>query len=190
MNEALLTAWRIWDFIYYYCTRLVYVDKKNDNIFRVVVKKYWGEPLKAGDEVVIKPGDYYVKLHIHNCQLAMHLFGVKDEMGLGLRALKEIRKSLPALAQYVAELPHEQEIKGVVGTTILHRGARPLGFHVQDIALPLLRWYKTAFFKVILVLCHPEGLKRLRHKGDQLVAKRVFMSKTELLNRYLVKGNE
>lgn len=42
---GLLTAWRLWDRIYYRLTRLKYVDKENRNLFRVVVKRYRGEPL-------------------------------------------------------------------------------------------------------------------------------------------------
>lgn len=185
MNEALLTVWQLWDIIYYRCTRLVYVDKRNDNIFRVVIKRYWGAPLKVEEQDVISTGDYYVKLHIHNCQLARRLRGTKSDMRLGLVALNEIRKSLPALARYITEHPDTDKIEGIVGTTILYRGARRLGFHVQDIESPLYRGFKTVFFKFILCMCHPSGLDRIRNQTDKLAAKRVFMSKDELLSRYL-----
>lgn len=185
MNGALLTTWRLWDKIYYRCTRLCYVDQQNKNIFRVVIKKYGGKPLRSEQEVVISPGDYYVKLHFHNCQLAHRLAGMTGEMRLGLAALKEVKTSLPALAKFVAEHPNADKITGIVGTTILYRGAQPLGFFVRDIDSPLVRWYKTFFFKLILSLCHPEGVARIYRKSDKLVAKRVFMSKRDLLERYL-----
>lgn len=184
MHGAILTAWRLWDIIYYHCTRLVYVDKPNDNIFRVVTKRYWGNTLRAGSQDVISAGDYYVKLHIHNYQLARRLKGLEGEMRLGLSALKAVRNSLPALARYVAEHPERDNIRGIVGTTILYRGAVPLGFHIQDIESPVFCWFKTAFFKLILFICHPNGLRRVRYKTEKLVAKRVFMSKEELLERY------
>lgn len=185
MNGALLTAWHLWDTIYYSFSRLVYVDKQNHNIFRVVTKRYAGDTLRAGSQDVISTGDYYVKLHIHNYQLARCLRGLRGEMQLGLSALKEVRNSLPALARYVSEHPEADNIAGIVGTTFLYRGAEPLGFHIQDIDSPVFCWFKTAFFKLILSLCHPNGLKRVRYKADKLVAKRVFMSKKELLERYL-----
>lgn len=185
MNAGLLTAWRIWDTIYYHCTRLVYVDKRNHNIFRVVVKKYRGSAFKSGGQSIISYGDYYVKLHIHNCQLAVRLRGANNDMRLGLIALKEVRNSLPALAAFINNHPQATLIKGVVGTTILYRGAKPLGFHIQEIDSRLFRSFKTLFFKFILSLSHPNGFRRLRTKSDQLVAKRVFMSKEALLERYL-----
>lgn len=185
MNGALLMVWRVWDLIYYWCTRLVYVDRRSQNIFRVVTKKYWGRPLRVNGHTAIDTGNDYLKLHIHNCQLAWRLKGVKGDTRLGLMALREIRKSLPALARYVAEHPQSDRIAGIVGTTILYQGARPLGFHVQDIDSRLFRWYKTVFFKLILSLCHPSGFKRVRYKSDKLVAKHVFMPKEELLQRYL-----
>lgn len=186
MTGAILTVWRLWDIIYYHCTRLRYIDKHNHNIFRVVVKKYRDSALKAGADTIVKAGDYYVKLHIHNCQLALRLRGIQSDMRLGMAALKEVKRSLPALASYVANHPQMDKIVGIVGTTILHRGARPLGFHVQEIRSPVFRLFKTWFFKFILSLCHPHGVSRIRHRTDQLVAKRVFMSKEELLKRYLV----
>ena len=187
MNHALLTAWRLWDVIYYHCTRLVYVDKANQNIFRIVVKRFWGRPLTDEERAVIVPGDLYIKLHIHNCQLAERLQGINGEMRLGLTALREIKNSLPALAKFVANHPRKDDIRGVVGTTILYRGARHLGFHVQEVESSVFRWYKTAFFRIILSVCHPDGLRRVRYNSDRLVAKRVFMSTDELLSRYLEK---
>lgn len=185
MNVAFLTMWRLWDFIYYHCTRLVYVDKRNHNIFRVVVKQYRGEPLKVKGQPIIAKGDCYVKLHIHNCQLARRLRGISGDVRLGIVALKEVRSSLPALAKYIAEHPQAEQIKGVVGTTILHRGARPLGFHVQDLDTRFFSVFKTLFFKLILSMSHPHGIRRVRHHSDRLTAKRLFMSKEELLQRYL-----
>ena len=185
MNAALLTAWRLWDAIYYHCTRLAYVDKRNHNIFRVVVKKYRGKPLVAGGQPVISNGDYYVKLHMHNCQLALRMRGASGDMQLAIIALREVRNSLPALAEYVNNHPQAARIKGVVGTTILHRGARPLGFHIQQIDSHVFRSFKSLFFKLILLLSHPNGFSRIRIKSDQLVAKRVFMSKEALLQRFL-----
>lgn len=190
MNVALLAVWRLWDFIYYHCTRLVYVDKRNHNIFRVVIKKYRGRMLTSGEQTIISDGDYYVKLHIHNYQLASRLRGVNGDMRLGLIALREVRNSLPALAKYIAQHPQAEQIEGILGTTILYRGARPLGFHVQDIDSRPFRLFKTGFFKLILTLCHPNGIDRIRHQSDKLVAKRVFMSKEELLQRYFVGAND
>lgn len=185
MNEALLMAWRTWDFLYYHCTRLHYVDKENNNIFRIVVKKYRGNPLTIGEETIVAPGDYYVKLHIHNYQLAYCLRGKTGDLRLGLLALKQVKTSLPALARAVAAHPYADRIKGVVGTTILHQGAERLGFRVQAIDTAIFRVFKTVFFKWILCLCHPEGIKRVRrHSRKKMTAKRVFMSKEQLLRAY------
>lgn len=186
MNQALLTMWRIWDVIYFHCTRLKYVDKQNHNIFRVVVKKYRGKPLTVGEHTVVSPGDLYVKLHIYNFQLANDLRGVTGDTRLGLHALREVRQSLPALARLIVEDPNEARIKAVIGTTILYRGARPLGFHIQSIESTTFRWFKTFFFRLILSLCHPAGISRIRSgSSDKLMAKHVFMSKEALLQRYL-----
>ena len=95
-SSGLLTAWRIWDQIYYHCTRLKYVDKENRNLFRVVVKRYGGEPLVTSDGVSLKKGDWYAKLHLHNCLFAQMIREQSLEgISLALFTVNSIRGSLP-----------------------------------------------------------------------------------------------
>jgi hypothetical protein len=188
-SSGLLTAWRIWDQIYYHCTRLKYVDKENRNLFRVVVKRYGGEPLVTSDGVSLKKGDWYAKLHLHNCLFAQMIREQSLEgISLALFTVNSIRGSLPALARYVANHPRSQEIQVLLGTTFLHRGAQRLGFDVADMVCSrhYLR-FKSWFFKMILVNCHPDGFRRLQDQGQghQLVPKRVYISKEKFFQRYL-----
>ncbi|GAA5344639.1 hypothetical protein CLV97_105133 [Planifilum fimeticola] len=185
---GLLTAWRIWDQIYYHCTRLKYVDKENRNLFRVVVKRYSGEPLVTSDGVSLKKGDWYAKLHLHNCLFAQMIREQSlDGISLALFTVNSIRGSLPALARYVANHPRSEEIQVLLGTTFLHRGARRLGFDVSDmVCSPYYLRYKSWLFKLILANCHPDGWRRLQEAGHQLVPKRVYISKEEFFKRYLL----
>jgi hypothetical protein len=47
--------------------------------------------------------------------------------------------------------------------------------------------FKSWFFKMILVNCHPDGFRRLQGQGQghQLVPKRVYISKEKFFQRYL-----
>jgi hypothetical protein len=186
-SSGLLAAWRIWDQIYYRCTRLQYVDKENCNLFRVVVKRYSGEPLVTSDGVALKKGDWYAKLHLHNCLFAQLLREQSlNGISLALFTVNSIRGSLPALARYVANHPRSQDIHVLLGTTFLHRGAERLGFDVADMVCGhnYLR-YKSWLFKMILLNCHPDGWRRLQETGHQLVPKRVYISKEKFFKRYL-----
>jgi hypothetical protein len=184
MNVGLLTAWRFWDSIYYQLTRLQYVDKESGNIFRIVVLQYDGDPLRTSDGVEILRGDKIARLHIHNCRLAQLLKGVNNENRMVLIVLREIRRSLPRLAQVIVHHPNFHEIKGLVGTTMLHRGAKPLGFDTAKMEEGWYQRFKTVFLKTMLTLFHPEGMKRLKRKPEQLIPKKVFISVEELLRRY------
>lgn len=186
-SSGLLTAWRAWDQIYYHCTRLKYVDKENRNLFRVVVKRYRGEPLTTSDGVSLQKGDWYAKLHLHNCLFAQMIREQPpDGISLALFTVNSIRGSLPALARYVANHPRSREIQVLLGTTFLHRGAQRLGFDVADMVCSrnYLR-LKSWFFKMILVNCHPDGWRRLQGQSNQLVPKRVYISKEKFFKRYL-----
>jgi hypothetical protein len=184
MNGGLLTAWRFWDSIYYQLTRLQYVDKESGNIFRIVVLRYNGRPLETSDGKLIQDGDYIARLHIHNCKLAQLLRGIEDENRMGLIVLREIRKSLPRLAQVLVHHPKYPEIKGLIGTTMLYRGAKPLGFDVADMERGFYQQFKTVFLKLMLFLFHPEGMIRLKRKPEYLVPKKVYISVDELMRRY------
>ncbi|GGE23221.1 hypothetical protein GCM10011571_26640 [Marinithermofilum abyssi] len=196
MSTGLLTAWGIWDRIYYRLSRLQYVDKQSGNLFRVVVKRYSGEPLPGIEGVLLKKGDLYAKLHLHNYRIARILEETvrKDpqssETKWALIILNLVRQSVPALADYVARHPRVGEIQALVGTTFLHRGAERFGFQLADLPDSWYARFKTQFFKVIVYCCHPKGWQRLRLQGHHLTPKRVYISKEQLLQRYqTVNGN-
>ncbi|GBF10983.1 MULTISPECIES: YkoP family protein [Tepidibacillus] len=184
MNAGLLQAWRAFDFIYQHMTRLEYVDKENGNIFRVVFCKYHGPDLVTRDGTHISKGDPIVKLHIHNWGLANRLQGINNEARLGLITFRIVKDSLPTLATYIEHHPKGNAVKAVIGTTFLHRGVNRLGFDVHPVP-DLLRFrIKNQYLKLILFLIHPNGIKRLKRKPEELVLKRVYISKNHLLNQY------
>lgn len=184
VNAGLLELWRIWDFIYQHITRLEYVDKENENIFRVVFCKYRGPKLVTRDGVEINHGDKIVKLHIHNWRLTKSLKGIKNEARLGIKTLKIVRGSLPELAIYIDNHPDGKDVKAIVGTTFLHRGVDKLGFDVKKVPDSLKFKIKNRYLKFMLLLIHPNGMKRLKVRTEELTLKRVYISKQYLLNRY------
>ncbi len=184
MNPGLLEIWRILDFMYQHITRLEYVNKKHGNIFRVVFCKYRGPKLTTRDGVEINHGDKIVKLHIYNWKLTKMLKGINNEARLGIKTLKIVKESLPSLAIYIKDHPQGKDVKAVIGTTFLHRGVHRLGFDVEPVPNTLKFHIKNNYLKLMLYLIHPNGLKRLKSKPEELMLKRVYFSKEYLLNRY------
>lgn len=184
MNTGILMLWGMWDSIYQRCTRLRYVSKGN-NIFRIVLLRYHGEPLITSDNKQICSGDLIVKLHLHNYFFATLCRGVKDEMRIVLLLRKQIVQSLPQLAQYLSSLPQVDEIKGIVGTTMLHKGGEHLGFTHSDVPMTWFFRYKRWYLRLMIRIIHPKGKERVQKWDNLMPLKRVYMSKEELFRRYL-----
>ncbi|MGG4456510.1 YkoP family protein [Brevibacillus porteri] len=184
MNTSLLMLWGYWDEIYQRCTRLTYIEKGN-NIFRVVVLRYRGEPLFTTDNCIIHDGDLILKLHIHNYYFATLCKGVKDELRLALLLRRLTLQSLPQLATFLDSMENKDQIKGIVGTTMLHKGATPLGFSISDVPMTWFFRYKRWYLRLMLRIVHPNGKRRVQSWNHEMPLKRVYMSKEFLLNRYL-----
>ncbi len=182
MNAATLKIWEYIDDIYYNATRLQYVDKYN-NIFRIAYLPFHGKKLITSDGYCLKKGDYFAKIHIHNVFLADKLKGVNNETKLALIILKEIRNSLPGLVQYLNVHPDLRNVKVLAGSTMLHRGAKQLGFDVTE-----MEYYKQViksnYLKIMLWLMHPDGRQRLKFNKEKLIAKYVYISKKKLFDLY------
>lgn len=183
MNTSLLMLWRYWDEIYQRCTRLTYIEK-GKNIFRVVPLRYRGEPLRTSDERIIQDGDFILKLHIHNYYFASLCRGVQDELRVALLLRRHILQSLPKLAAFLEAMEEREKIKGIVGTTMLHKGVVPLGFSISDVPMNWFFRYKRWYLRLMLRLVHPDGKRRLQTWKQDMPLKRVYMSKEMLLARY------
>lgn len=183
MNVAFLNLWRVWDTIYYHSTRLQYIEK-NHNLFRIVLLPFWGERLVTNNGASINKNDLVLKLHIHNFRLAEIMYKKKDTKALGIMLLREVRKSMPGLARYVAQHPKSELITGVVGTTFLHRGVENLGFSTSTVDSKIYK-IKCIYLKWMLRLMHPDGKDRVVQRSNNLTVKRVFISRHELLEKYL-----
>jgi hypothetical protein len=189
MNTGILMLWGVWDTIYQRCTRLRYIDKGN-NIFRIVLLRYRGEPLVTTDQRVICHGDLILKLHIHNYYFATLCKGVKDDLRVALLLRHHIMRSLPQLAAYLDGHEERDRIKGVVGTTMLHKGVKPLGFSISDVPMTWFFRYKRWYLRLMVRLIHPDGKRRIERWDREMPLKRVYMSKEELLRRYLPRQPE
>ncbi|MED1947104.1 MULTISPECIES: hypothetical protein [Brevibacillus] len=183
MNTSLLMLWGYWDEIYQRCTRLTYIEK-GKNIFRVVVLRYRGEPLVTTDNCIIHEGDLILKLHIHNYYFATLCKEVKDELRVALLLRRHILESLPQLATFLNSMENKDQIKGIVGTTMLHKGVKPLGFSISDVPMSWFFRYKRWYLRLMLRFVHPNGKQRLQSWNHEMPLKRVYMSKELLLNRY------
>ncbi|MBE3587777.1 MAG: polysaccharide deacetylase family protein [Thermoanaerobacteraceae bacterium] len=153
-------------------------------LFRLAKRRYHGKPLVLDDGTVLRPRDPIGELHLNNEVLKEITGQGKDPERIALLTIKELRRSLPALAQWINNSPRLKNIRAVVGLTMLHAGVKRLGFSIFDPPGTIKRlaaWYQSW----LLSLYHPEGKKRLAGHRGKLSPKLVIMGREELLRRYL-----
>lgn len=162
---------------------MVYISKE-DNIFRVVHKIYKGVPLQTKSGDWIETGDKILKIHIHNYRLAQLIQNKQSEVHLAILLRNIIKQSLYGLSEYIQSLPNEYKVKGIIGTTMLNRGAERLGFTTHEVSRPLYNSWKELQNIWMYLLVHPQGLQYIKKYRKRLQPKHLVMTTEELLQRY------
>ncbi|MGI6449599.1 MAG: polysaccharide deacetylase family protein [Desulfitobacteriia bacterium] len=173
--------WEKWEHLYAKIYRLRRID--DQNLFRLTLTSYRGPNLynEKGDLLATK-GDNIGEIHFDNIRFQT---AGSNLQSAGIKALKQVRMSLPVLASYIATHPEFQHVKVYIGTTLLNRGARGLGFNVLN--YPYSNGYLIGILqKIIIRIYHPAGKER---KTESLGTKPklVWISKDKLLEKYQKK---
>ncbi|WP_010532125.1 YkoP family protein [Lentibacillus jeotgali] len=144
MRSYLLTIWNTLDPIYYNFTRLHHVadHDRNKTIFRVRLTKYRGSPVVLEDGTAIRKNDVLLKIHLHNVRMIRELRDIKSEVQRALLLYHMIRDDMQCLSSYLEKHPRRQEIKAVIGITMLNRGTQRLGFETFSIQNRSYRLFK------------------------------------------------
>lgn len=176
-------SFRLWEKWEHFYTKINNIKRIDDqNLFRLGLSDYHGPDLIDEKGIILATkGDKIGEIHFDNIRFQA---AGSNLSSAGIRALKYVRLSLPNLAKYIAIHPEYKNIKVYLGITLLSRGAKGLGFNVQDYP------YKSGYFiallqKALMLIYHPAGRKR---KTESLGSepKLVWISKEKLINKYQV----
>lgn len=154
MRDYILTIWNKLDPLYYSCSRLTYVTKSGENIFRIRLTKYKGRNIVLSDGTIINKNDTLVKIHLHNVRLLMELREIKSDLKKAKIIYRYVQNSLPGVENYIRQHFHSSDVKGIVGITLLNKGCERLGFEIVDIVNPIYKWFKILSFLPIGMLSH------------------------------------
>ena len=170
-------AWEKWE---HYYTRRHCIERINEtNIFHIEKTTYEGPKLYDGDRnLIAKRGDAVVELHLENIRLQTN----QDTQKTVYLVMRQIRESLPVLARYVENNPMYDNINVFVAQTLLHRGVKAFGFHVQDLPDSFkgrgIAWLQ----KMIIHVYQPAGKKHKKGKlGNRPML--VWISREELMDK-------
>jgi len=190
LHHRLQSCWRWWDHFIVHRLHIENIaDGGRPTLFRLARRRYRGGTLTLSDGVVLRTGDPVAELHLNNDLLQEITRRGRTPERIALLVLKELRRSLPALAAYINSAPRYREIKALIGLTLLHRNTQRLGFDHFDpppVMRILSRWYQSR----LLILLHPDGRRRLLHREQKLTPKICVISRAELLRRYLTEEIE
>lgn len=182
MRLYFLSIWSILDPIYYLFTRLIYLEDGNNqrNIFRVRLTRYKGGEVKLNDGTSIKKNDVLVKIHLHNIRLLREMNRVESDTKRGRIIYKHVLHGMPSLAEYISSHPRSEEIKGIIGITMLHKGCNRLGFETYEINNPFYRFIKQFVFIPMYCL----SVSQINSQSLRRRPKYLFMSKGALIQLY------
>ncbi|ABS22012.1 YkoP family protein [Bacillus cytotoxicus] len=190
MKSYVLTIWNFIDPIYYKFTRLTYIHKGtcDDNILRVRLTRYKGKNITLSDGTQINKNDTLIKIHLHNVRLLNEMKSFENNIKKGKFIYQYVKKSLPDLALYIQNHPKADKIKGIIGITMLNRGADRLGFEFVSISNPLYKWFKWIAFIPICLLSGNNSIIKMIKNNISSSPQYLFMSKESLLERYPYKS--
>jgi len=175
--------WESWEHLYSEINHIQRID--DHNLFRLALTRYQGPNILSEDgELLAAKGDTIGAIHFDN--IRFQSVG-SNLQGIGIRALKQVRQSLPDLARYISINPDFQNVKVYIGITMLNKGAKGLGFNVQE--YPYANGSLVGLFqKALMVMYHPSGGKRKTESlGNK--PKIVWISKDKLLEKYEKKSD-
>ncbi|WP_326847767.1 YkoP family protein [Priestia endophytica] len=140
----LILIWSLIDPLYYFFTRLYYLEQTRENasIFQVRLTHYKGRKVVLSNGTIIRKNDILIKIHLHNVRLLKELQGIDNDVKKAMILYKNVKESLHHLALYIQRHKNTQEIKGITGITMLNKGCERLGFEPYIISSRMYKWFK------------------------------------------------
>lgn len=183
MRYFVMKIWSLIDSIYYSISRLQYIKQENGlpSIFRVRITKYKGHKVVLSDGTSVYKNDILVKIHLHNIRILKETQPINGDIKKAMFVYKEVEKSLPYLASYIQNHCRRDDIKAIIGITMINKGTKKLGFESYSIYNRLYRKCKQLIQYPIFFISHPGQTKSIRDKPYPVY---LFMSKKILFEKY------
>jgi len=183
-KKLLLTCWMMWEWCFERMFRIEPIDRNNP-LLKLRIRKYRGNRvLTLADGEQIRPGDYIAELHFDNELLLQLGAGSQSPMQLAIQLIRRTELLMPQIRHIIATDPKYKDVKGLYGVSIIHRGAKKLGFTVMNLPKGMFSFLSRYYLRFLLYVIHPMGKERFREKSELLVPKIIAMSRKELVDRY------
>lgn len=188
MKKRLIHVWSVFDFFYFSCTRLQCLEQftKKTNVFRVRLTRYQGREVILSDGTCIRKNDFLIKIHLHNVRILEELINNNLSYQKPLFLYKKVQRSMPGLALFILHHKNCDQIKGIIGITMIDKGYKNLGFESVSISSRVYLWYKRIALYPIYFLSNSKESTKKKTPTPQYL----FMSKNEIINKYGAASNK
>jgi len=147
------------------------------------IRHYKGLTRILNDGSEVKTGDTIIELHLNNDWF-------KRRRKLNIKASQSTREILGCIEQdlrFLAQQLVNGKFEGVValhGSTLLHVGAKRLGFQVEELSPSL--WKRGAYFYMagLMQIYHLRASEAPKRREKSWELKEVWLSRAALLTRY------
>lgn len=184
VKKAVVKVWLMYEKVVHQVLRLNDVKGYTKPFFYYRIIKHTGQTLHLNNGDKITKGDLIAELHFDNEQLSSFAFQSKSMLTTALKLLKETERNLPFLAHEVTKHQQYEQIKGIVGITMINRGADRLGFELFSLEKGLFAFVTKRYLKVLMKALTPTKSKH--NVSKHRVEKQEIEPQIVVLNRSII----
>ncbi|MDI6868597.1 MAG: hypothetical protein QMD88_03375 [Coprothermobacterota bacterium] len=176
---------KFWDFyerFYEWLFRIKPVGPPGEGTLRWGLTHYRGSGITLEGGIKIKKGEVVGELHTDNKMIRELRKKIQDPVSFYVEVLRRTRLSLRELAKMANSDPRLLKVKAFRGTTLLHEGAKRLGFEVFPMETKTKEVWETRVQYFFLRKYLEEGFEKKKKKA--LVSRRIWLSREKLMRLY------
>jgi peptidoglycan-N-acetylglucosamine deacetylase len=182
LKRAAVKLWMTWEKCFNFLFRIV--DIGDGSIFHYRIRPYYGETLKLEDGREIRSKDKVVELHLDNEKLLQVMLNSRSVLQSAIQLIREVDRAMPKLAKHMEGRKEFDDVAGLYGVSMMHRGPEAFGFSVLQLPKGVFSFFTKYYLRLLMVVLHPGGKERMRGKNDTMVPHIMAMSMAEFNRRY------
>lgn len=170
IKKLTVKVWLLYEGLVHKVLRLNTIKGYTTPFFHYRLVKHTGKSIHLNDGNVVNKGDLVAELHFDNTQLSSIAFQSKSMLTTALRLIKETERNLPLLAHEICSHPQKNDIKAVMGITMINRGADRLGFEIVELEEGIFAKVTRIYLKILMKVLTPtkkKALQKSKHDGDK-----------------------
>jgi hypothetical protein len=181
MTRGSIIVWRVWEFTFKVFAGVKPMSTHRD-LFLVADRRYLGRPFTI-EGVQVRRFDRVLEIHINNDFVMEVLRNHHTIMASSVKLLKEARRSLPVLADYVQNETNDT-VSVLYGVTFINRGIERLGFSTFPIRNRFFGELSRRHLRKLFQMVNPAADELLEQHAESYVPKVVAITKNTLLSLY------